>query len=209
MQMDFISRVGHVVMTLSIFKTGHLNPTPTVSMTDTMWGCADIWMLHNCSDIHTHTHTYCMDSNTKSNALLDLHIQTHTQCTCDSHTRHDNSCDICIYVKLASPHSLQARTQSFQRTEQRDNQSATQRWQKRIPDPGAFTRPSIHTSMASFFLTPLLFAFPHSFIFNNTGMHACIRDLILWGHQVSMKNGHLLFTPSQSTPSPGPQAFHF
>ena len=35
MQMDFISRVGHVVVTLSIFKTGHLNPTPAVSMTDT------------------------------------------------------------------------------------------------------------------------------------------------------------------------------
>lgn len=35
MQMHFMSRVGHVVVTPSIFKTAHLNPTPAVSMTDT------------------------------------------------------------------------------------------------------------------------------------------------------------------------------
>lgn len=153
MQMAFISRVGHVVVTLSIFKTGHLNPTPAVSMTDTEWGCADIWMFHNCAATHTHTHarTPTRAQNQRHCRILFAYSNTHnahaTRIQTHTHTQRDNGYDICIYVKLAGPFSAGQDPIIPVRWAERQpvsHSARQQRWQKRIPDPGAFTRPSIH-----------------------------------------------------------------
>ena len=113
-------------------------------------------LTSGCSTIappHTRTDT---DTRTKSKALPDLIcIFRHTQCTCNvhthththTHTQCDNSYDICIYVKLASPFSAGQDPIIPVRWAERQpvsHSARQQRWQKRIPDPGAFTRPSIH-----------------------------------------------------------------
>lgn len=157
MQMDFISRVGHVVVTLSIFKTGHLNPTPTVSMTDTneavlTSGC---WQLRTLTHGQTRTLVHTQKKkNQRHPRILFAYLNTH-----NAHaTQHDNGYDICIYVKLASPFSagqdpiIPARWAGRQPV---SHSAQQQRWQKRIPDPGAFTRPSIHLSPPSSGCGPL------------------------------------------------------
>lgn len=179
--------VEHVVVTLSIFKTGHLNPTPAVLVT------GRVRLRWHLDVAPTHT-------STKSKALLDLLcIFTHTQ--------HDNGYDICIYVKLASPFSagqapiIPARWADRQPVRRWAHSSRGD--EREYLTPGAFTLLS-HSLLPSFISQPPL-AFPYSSIFNNGGMHACIRALILWGHRVAVKNGCCLFTP----PAQGPQAVHF
>lgn len=113
-----------------------LNPPP-VSMTDIQWGCADIWMFHNCSDTHT----------LEGIAGSYLHIQTHTVHM--QHTQHDNGRDICMYVKLAGlfPAGQDPIIPAHWAERQPVSHSVwQQRWQKRIPDPGAFISPSIYPS---------------------------------------------------------------
>jgi len=195
MQMSFISQVGHVVVTLSIFKTGHLNPTPIVSMTDTKWGYADIWMLYNYNHTHTHLHRHKQLHKIKGICWI-LFAYSNSQCTwnTDTHTYTPPHTQIAwqwpwyMYICkpgqpiLCRPGPNHSNTLSRETTSQ-PLSPATKVTEENIWPQ--FIHPSLHPSLPSFICylpwIPLLLHIKKQ-------RHACIQAIILWDYRVAVKN---------------------
>lgn len=194
MQIDFISQVGRVVMVLSVFKAGHLNPAPCLNDRHPVRLCwhLDVPQLHSPPPTHTHTYIW------RHCGILFAYSDTHSAHATHTAWQWPWYMYVCktgrpFYCRPGPNHSS---------TLSRETTSQPLSLATEVTEENTWPwciHPFLHLSLLPFIHCPhLSTAAAGAELCMHTCMH--IHALISWGHWVAVKNGRHLFIPP---PPPG------